>query len=39
MRVLRDEFDIQNAGQWEQVVQKPVTLPQVTDIAFIGAIF
>jgi hypothetical protein len=39
MHVLSDEFDAPNASQWEQVVSEPVTLPQVTGIAFIGADF
>jgi adenylate cyclase len=36
-RVLSGDFDPQNAAQWEQVVSElPVTLPQVTGVAFIG---
>ena len=36
-RVLSGEFDPQNAAEWEQVVSElPVTLPQVTRVAFIG---
>ena len=36
-RVLSGEFDPQNAAEWEQVVSElPVTLPQVTGVAFIG---
>ena len=36
-RVLSGEFDPQNAAEWEQVVSElAVTLPQLTELAFIG---